>query len=109
MEEPPNNPPPASDPSTRLPPVLPYQVPEEDQPRWGTTLSKQLSFGFVFCFFSIGIVVQLANFVAVPVAVLVGIGCILIAVYIGHKWRWRGFVMGILLFIGLAILSMGLC
>ena len=72
-------------------------------PLWG-----QIALGSIFLFASVGIVgVSVAG--VGPLSVVVFVGLVLIAVYIRREWKWPGFVMGILLSVGLFFLGVGIC
>ena len=108
METPQSDPSPPSDPATASPPVLQYQVPAKIEARWGMPMSAQLIFGIIFFFVSVGIIVAALAGVG-PLALVIFIMLVLIAVYIRREWKWPGFTIGILLAICASILTAGIC
>ena len=108
MEAPQNDLPPPAESATGSPPVLPYHVSEKTEARWGMPRSAQIIFGVLFFFTSAGII-ALAIAAAGPLAIVIFVGLILIAVYVRREWKWPGFAMGFFLAIGASILTAGIC
>ena len=67
----------------------------------------QLVFGMFFFLASVVLVIISAVDVG-PLAIVIFVGLILIAIYIDRKWRWRGFALGIILGILGSILLWGI-
>jgi len=106
--EPPQTDPPPPNPVPESSPVLPYQTPDKIEARWAMPLSAQLVFGVLFFFASVALIgVSIAG--VGPLALVIFIGLVLIAVYIRREWKWPGFAMGIFLAIGASILLAGIC
>jgi hypothetical protein len=89
-------------------PILEYHAPQGTEPMWGMPIWGQIVLGAAFFFISL-LILGLTIAAVGPLVIVIFIGLALAGAFIQRQFRWRGFVIGILLSLALTLLGVGIC